>query len=96
MSVRVSLSCQVKPELFKDLTPFLEENLPNVRGFRGNYQVSVLFDLENYEMLLDEEWKSVEAHQAYLRFIEDNGVLEQLSEFLKAPPQIRYFNKVEI
>lgn len=96
MSVRVTLNCQVRPEQFEELTPFLEDNLPNVRGFQGNMQVSVLYDKENCEMLLDEEWLSIESHRAYLKFIDENGVLGQLSAFLKAPPQIKYFKKVEI
>lgn len=96
MSVRVTLNCHVKPERFDQLTPFLEENLPNVRGFKGNLRVSVLYDKENGEMLLDEEWISEQHHQEYLRFIGENGVLDQLSHFLKTSPEIKYFAKVEI
>ncbi len=96
MSVRVTLNCQVKPLQYPALTPFLEDNLPNVRGFNGNMQVSVLFDEQNSEMLLDEEWLSVEHHQDYLKHIDNNGVLEKLSAFFVEPPSIKYFEKVEI
>ena len=96
MSVRVTLNCQVKSDQFQVLLPFLADNLPNVRGFKGNMQVSVLFDEKNNEMLLDEEWLTVESHQEYLNFINENGVLEALSAFLSAPPIIKYFDKVEI
>ncbi len=96
MSVRVTLNCQVKADKFQDLVPFLESNLPNVRGFKGNMQVSVLFDKNNSEMLLDEEWLSVESHQAYLRFIDENGVMGKLGSLLKSPPQIKYFKKLEL
>ena len=96
MSVKVTLNCQVKSDMFGALLPFLEENLPHVRGFKGNLQVRVLFDEKNNEMLLDEEWLTVDSHQAYLSFIGENGVLQQLGSFLQAPPQIKYFNHVEI
>lgn len=96
MSVRVTLNCKVKPEQFERLTPFLEENLPNVRGFKGNLRVSVLYDKESREMLLDEEWLSVESHRAYLKFIDKNGVLGNLGNFLEMPPQIKYFKSMEI
>ncbi|CZF78413.1 hypothetical protein GCE9029_00821 [Grimontia celer] len=96
MSVRVTLNCQVKPDQFQTLLPFLEDNLPNVRGFKGNMQVKVLFDEKNNEMFLDEEWLTLESHQAYLNFIEQNGILEELGSFLLAPPTIKYFDKVEI
>lgn len=96
MSIRVTLNCPIKPGQFQALLPFLEENLPNVRGFEGNQRVSVLFDETNNEMLLDEDWSSVESHQAYLGFIDANGVLAQLSAFLSAPPQIKYFSPVQV
>ncbi|UTV29909.1 putative quinol monooxygenase [Photobacterium atrarenae] len=96
MSVRVTLNCQLKPGRFQTLLSFLEDNLPNVRSFKGNLQVSVLFDEGNNEMLLDEEWLTVESHQAYLSFINSNGVLEELSSFLSSPPIIKYFDKAEI
>ncbi|WP_100913710.1 putative quinol monooxygenase [Pseudoalteromonas spongiae] len=96
MSVKVTLNCQVKTEQFQALLPFLESNLPNVRGFKGNIHVSVLFDEENNEMLLDEEWLTIEDHREYLSFIHENGVLKELSSFLSEPPIIKYFNKVEI
>ena len=96
MSVRVTLNCKVKPGQFKALLPFLEKNLPNVRSFHGNAMVKVLFDEDNNEMLLDEEWLSVENHKAYLNFISNNGVLSELAAFLDAPPEIKYFSAVEI
>ena len=96
MGVRVTLNCKVKPGQFNSLLPFLEENLPNVRGFQGNTKVKVLFDEENSEMLLDEDWLSIESHKAYINFISKNGVLKALGEFLAAPPQIKYFKAIEI
>jgi len=96
MSVRVTLNCQIKPDQFQSLLPFLEDNLPNVRGFKGNMQVSVLFDEQNNEMLLDEEWLTADSHKTYLHLIQENGVLEKLGSFLRAPPVIKYFDKVEV
>lgn len=96
MSTRVTLNCQVKAGQFDNLLPFLEENLPNVRSFKGNLNVSVLFDQDSSEMLLDEEWLDVASHKAYLQFISENGVLGLLAGFLESPPRIRYFSRVEI
>jgi len=96
MSIRVTLNCQLKADQFTELRPFLERNLQNVRGFAGNRKVSILFDAKNNEMLLDEEWASIESHQAYLDFIAGNGVLTELSTFLETPPDIKYFECVDI
>ena len=96
MSYRVMLESKIKLELKKPLFIFLEENLPNVRSFKGCMNVTVLFDEQTGDMLFDEEWKSKEHHQAYLAFIQDNGVLADLAAFLKGSPKISYFTKVEI
>lgn len=96
MSVRVTLNCKVKAGQFEALLPFLEKNLPNVRGFQGNTKVKVLFDEESSEMLLDEDWLSIESHKAYLGFINENGVLAELGGFLAEPPQIKYFKLIDV
>ncbi|OMH29074.1 putative quinol monooxygenase [Motiliproteus sp. MSK22-1] len=96
MGVRVTLNCQIKPDQFRSLLPFLEENLPNVRSFKGCMKVNVLFDKENTEMLLDEEWIEIENHQSYIKHIEGNGVLARLGAFMVSPPQIKYFEMIEI
>ncbi|PMJ90742.1 antibiotic biosynthesis monooxygenase [Vibrio sp. 10N.261.55.A7] len=96
MSVRVTLNCQIQSGQFENLHPFLELNLPNVRGFKGNRRVTVFYDQHNDEMLLDEEWTSIESHQHYIQCISENGVLEKLSRFLETPPSIKYFEQVDI
>jgi quinol monooxygenase YgiN len=93
MSVRVTLNCQVKPEQLEVLLPFLEKNLPNVRGFDGCLGVIVYFDKQHLEMLLEEEWLSMEQHQTYMQFINDNGILKELGAFFESPPIVKYFQK---
>ncbi|ESA37007.1 antibiotic biosynthesis monooxygenase [Leptolyngbya sp. Heron Island J] len=75
---------------------FLAENLPNVRGFSGCQQVIVYLDPENRTMIFDEEWLSIEHHRKYINAISENGVLKELATFLEAPPEIKYFDQVEL
>lgn len=96
MSVRVTLNCQLKDQQFEALLPFLEANLPNVRGFKGCQRVSVLYNEDSNEMLLDEAWLSEEHHKNYIGFIASNGVLEELAAFLEEPPTIRYFSDIAV
>lgn len=96
MSVRVTIHCKLKSDKREELMVFLVNNLPNVRGFEGCYYVDVLFDESRSLMLLDEQWESVEHHQAYIAFIEKNGVLNNLASFLTGLPQIQYFKKQDI
>ena len=96
MSVRVTLNCQVKTEQLEVLLSFLEKNLPNVRGFDGCMSVTVYFDKGSSEMLLEEEWLSIEHHQAYIKHIESNGILGELANFLTSAPVIKYLQKSDI
>ena len=96
MSVRVTLNCQVKPDQFEVLQPFLEKNLPNVRRFDGCMSVTVYFDKGSSEMLLEEEWLSIEHHQTYIKHIESNGILGELAAFLASAPVIKYLQKADV
>lgn len=96
MNVRVTLNCQVKPDQFEILLPFLEKKLPNVRGFYGCISVTVYFDKGSLEMLLEEEWLSIEHHQTYIKHIESNGVLGALAAFLASAPIIKYLEKADV
>ncbi|MBL4880338.1 MAG: antibiotic biosynthesis monooxygenase [Oleispira sp.] len=96
MNVRVTLNCQVKPDQFEMLLPFLEKKLPNVRGFDGCISVTVYFDKGSLEMLLEEEWLSIEHHQTYIKHIESNGVLGELAAFLASAPIIKYLEKTDV
>lgn len=92
MRTKATLLCQVNPDQLSMLQIFLRDNLQNVRGFTGCLSVQIFLNHDSDEMLIDEEWLSVEHHQQYLAFIDNNGVLAQLSAFLMEDPDIRYFS----
>ncbi|MGH1428540.1 MAG: putative quinol monooxygenase [Arenicella sp.] len=93
MTYRVFLESTVKPESYQHVFKFLEENLPNVRSFRGCLNVTVLYDEENNRLVFDEEWLSIEHHQKYVAFITSNGVLEALIDYLEGEPKVTYYQK---
>lgn len=96
MKVRVTLNCHIKRGQFELLLPFLEKNLPHVRGFNGSLGVTVYFDKEHSELLLEEEWLSTEHHLAYIEHIEKNGVLGELASYFSQAPVIKYFEKTDL
>ena len=96
MTIWVTLKSRVPAEKYEDLIPFLEANLPNVRGFKGTLSVSILHDQQTGNFLIFEEWLSREHHQNYIKFISENGVMEQLVSFLEGPPEVTYLEKLAI
>ncbi|MCP5170246.1 MAG: antibiotic biosynthesis monooxygenase [Hahellaceae bacterium] len=96
MSVIVILKSTINQEKLPELTVFLEANLPNVRGFKGCQNVTVLLNRDNGEMIFHETWKDPSAHADYLQSIQENGVLAALSQFLVAGPEISYLTSWDI
>ncbi len=94
MSIWVTLEMTVKAGSFDALSAFLQENLPNVRGFDGALQVNLFFDPETRAFLLSEEWASKAHHQAYLAFIQDAGVMDALLAFMEAAPEVTYYERL--
>jgi quinol monooxygenase YgiN len=96
MGVKVIIESDIKKDGLSDLLPFLEANLPNVRGFSGCLNVTVLLNRDTGKMVLDEEWLTVDHHQEYIKFITDNGVMDELRSFLESPPEIKYLDRLSI
>ncbi|MEW7008265.1 putative quinol monooxygenase [Lentilitoribacter sp. EG35] len=96
MNVWVTLELTVRDGAYADLKPFLEEKLPAVRGFDGALSVSILFEETSNKLLLLEEWKSQEHHQAYIAAISENGVMKELLSYMMGPPDVQYYHRVMI
>ncbi|MEM1048165.1 MAG: antibiotic biosynthesis monooxygenase [Pseudomonadota bacterium] len=96
MSVWVTLEMHVKEGAFDRLLPFLEDNLPNVRGFAGARSVSVYFEADSDRFLLMEEWHSRRHHEDYIASISQSGIMTALMDFMRGPPKIQYYEKVSI
>jgi quinol monooxygenase YgiN len=96
MGIKVVIESTVKKDVLEALLPFLENNLPKVRGFIGCLNVMVFLDHQSRKMIFDEEWLSIDAHQKYIHTITGNGVLEELVSFLESPPDITYLDRIEI
>lgn len=96
MSIWVTLEMSVIDGAYANLEPFLEKNLPAVRGFDGALAVSILFDDESGKLLIFEEWKTRQHHQAYISAITQNGIMKQLLSFMTGPPDVQYYERVMI
>ena len=96
MSKKVIIESTVKEGALDRLLPFLTANLTNTRGFAGCLNVTVFLDKKSGKMIFDEEWLSRESHEKYINAIAENGVMSELASFLKSPPEIKYFDRMEM
>jgi quinol monooxygenase YgiN len=93
MSIWVTLNMTANRGTEAELNAFLEAKLPAVRGFEGALSVTVFGNDENRELLIVEEWKSRQHHEAYIAAITENGVMNDLVSFMTGPPAVRYFDR---
>ncbi|MCG7904221.1 MAG: antibiotic biosynthesis monooxygenase [Candidatus Thiodiazotropha weberae] len=96
MRKKVIIKSRVKEGVLDRFLPFLEKNLPNVRGFSGCLKVAVLFDSDSRNLIFDEAWLSIERHRNYLDSIENNGVMDELVSYLESPPKVEYYDHLEL
>ena len=94
--MKVLLKMSVKEQTKVSFLSFLKEKIPVVRGFGGCNSVDLFFNNDSLEMVIVEEWISIEDHKKYIQSIIQNGVMEQLVQFLSNEPSITYYNTLDI
>lgn len=96
MSVVVLLEIQVKPEAVNELKAMLKKNLPDTRAYNGCQGLDVYGNLDDTgNLVFYERWASREQYQKYLAWRTETGTMDQLGAMLKAPPSIRYYERLD-
>ena len=96
MSVMVILEAPVKSEDISNMKTYLAEILPGSRAYDGCRGLDVYFNAEDEDkMVLVEHWDSRAAHEKYLGWRTETGVMDKLGGMLAGPPSIRYFERAD-
>ena len=97
MSVVVFLELQVKPEAVNDVKGMLKENLPDTRAYDGCQGLDVYDNMdETGNLVIYERWDSRPQYEKYLAWRTETGAMDRVGAMLKAPPSIRYFERVDV
>jgi len=97
MSVAAILDLQLKSESVETFHNWLKENLAETRAFVGCQSLIAYSNKENpTNVIIYEIWDSVEHHQKYVAWREENGSLATFAENLAAPPNIRYLDPLDV
>ncbi|MEP4770202.1 MAG: antibiotic biosynthesis monooxygenase [Roseibium sp.] len=94
MSTWVTLKMKVAESAYPRLEAFLADKLPAVRGFDGALSVSLFYNTDTRDFLILEEWVSQAHHQAYIKSIMDNGIMNQLLSFMEGQPAVTYHDRL--
>ena len=97
MSVVLLLGLQVKPEAVNDVKAFMKENLPDTRGYDGCQGLDVYDNMdETGNLVIYERWDSRPQYEKYLAWRTETGTMDRMGTMVKAPPSIRYFERVDV
>ena len=97
MSVVVLLELKVKPEAVNDVKGILIENLPDTRGHDGCQGLDVYDNMdETGNLVIYERWDSRPQYEKYLAWRTETGTMDRMGTMVKAPPSIRYFERVDV
>jgi quinol monooxygenase YgiN len=97
MSVVVLLEMQVKPEAVNEVKALLKQLLPDTRAYAGCQGIDIYGNLDDAgNLVFYERWDSRDHYQKYLAWRTETGVVDQLTAKLTGPPNIRYFERVDV
>lgn len=97
MSTNVILEFQCQSDKIEAFKSALEEALVDTRNYDGCVSVQVTVNQEApLNLILLEVWESREHNEKYLAWRTDTGMFEALSDMLSTPPNIRYFENLDI
>ena len=96
MSVLTLLEVKVNPENVNDFKTYMKVLFPDTRAFKGcrGTQLQVNQDDET-NMIAVEEWDTREAHQKYIAWRTETGVIDLIMAMLSERPSVRYFDKAD-
>ena len=97
MAVMVLLEMQVKPGFVEEVKSLLEALLPETRAHKGCRGIDIYGNLEDSgNVVFYERWDSRQDYEGYLAWRTETGVLAQFTEMTEGPPNIRFFERVDI
>ena len=96
MPTTIVLEIQAKPECIDKLKEFLQNSVSETKTFDGYISVEFHENLdEKGSLLLFERWESRKHYEKYIAWRSDTGAMTELLAMTTAPPQIRYFEKLD-
>jgi quinol monooxygenase YgiN len=92
----VLLEIQVKPEAVNEVKALLKAALPDTRAYAGCQGIDIYSNLDEAgNLVFYERWESRAHYQKYLAWRTETGAMDRLGALLKAPPSIRYYERVD-
>ena len=97
MGVAVLLEMHIKPDCIDDVKAFMKDNLDDTRSYEGCQGLDVYDNMdETGNLVIYERWDSRPQYEKYLAWRTETGTMDRMGTMVKAPPSIRYFERVDV
>jgi quinol monooxygenase YgiN len=97
VSVTVVFEITAKPDQAAALADAFKQILPDTRSYDGCEGLSFHQNVDDpASLLIYEKWVSRAKYEAYLGWRSERGDVAALGPMVTAPPNIRYFDDVEV
>ena len=83
MSVMITIEMPVIPEKLEEYLGILKQALVDTRAYKGCQSVATYVEQTNSNVVLVEEWDSVEDQQAYMSWRAETGLLDAIAPFMQ-------------
>ncbi len=87
----VTLEAIIKEGKKDTFLQFMEKGLGCTRQFKGFQHISIHLKENSNHVLFFQKWDSKEAHQDYVQYREESGILSELLDFFENDPVIKYY-----
>jgi quinol monooxygenase YgiN len=97
MSITVLVEVQVKPDALDEIKSLLKKVLPDTRAYDGCQGIDIYGNTDDpCNLVFYENWDSRKHYESYLAWRTETGVMDQLGAMLVGPPNIRYFERIDV
>ncbi len=87
----VTLEAIIKEGEKDTFLQFMGKGLGLTRQFKGFHHISIHMEENSNHVLFFQKWDSKEAHQSYVRYREESGVLSELLNLFENEPVVKYY-----
>jgi len=93
MSILAIAEFRIHPEKLEEFLGLLKAALPDTRSFEGCEELETFTNQDDPgHVLLTEKWTTRGAHEKYVAWRMEGGMMELLEPYASAPPTFAYFD----
>ncbi len=96
MAITVFLFAKAKKGKDDALKSLITQCLPETRKYSGCISIDIYENDKQGGLVFYEKWETKADYHAYLNWRTEQGVMDEIGALLISPPDIQYYNHIDI